>query len=431
MADEYKKQGYDDPLGGEGNDAPDLDAEQGQGQGQPQTPMDDGYDAPPADTSGKKSAMRDGDRDQSDASASASASPAAESGTGTGTGTGAGTGTGTGASSKRIAYLALIACGVAVMCFVIAYILYRILDRRTKSKVGYLLPESKIPLMGTELTKLDGSLIPGSGNGQRRTIMFWVYIHDIDKFKGSTIRNIFYRGDRNHDNSIDPQLSSPSIWLDSMTNKMHVRFSKISGEPSNFRKYEYKDEQTAGTLYYKVKDLRDQRTKYDMARHGITVDYIPIQRWVHVAIVVNEAVNGGIINAYLDGELVKSDVSNTTSDNFVVREYGATSGTTPTDAHYTSETSYLSSKRDTSVTVTKDFSNLNLDRAGDIYVGGSPSESTIGPGFSGLVSGIQFFNYDLNVSDIYKVYVKGPIDNLAAKLGLPAYGVRSPVYRVG
>jgi hypothetical protein len=28
------------------------------------------------------------------------------------------------------------------------------------------------------------------------------------------------------------------------------------------------------------------------------------------------------------------------------------------------------------------------------------------------------------------MYIEGPVDNLAAKLGLPAYGVRAPVYRL-
>jgi hypothetical protein len=68
---------------------------------------------------------------------------------------------------------------------------------------------------------------------------------------------------------------------------------------------------------------------------------------------------------------------------------------------------------------------------GNVWVGGSMMDPEIGPGFAGLVSKIEFVNYDMNVSDIYAKYMEGPIDNLASKLGLPAYGMRSPVYRIG
>ena len=40
------------------------------------------------------------------------------------------------------------------------------------------------------------------------------------------------------------------------------------------------------------------------------------------------------------------------------------------------------------------------------------------------------YNYDLNDRDIYNDYNEGPIDNLLAKLGLGAYGIRSPVYKI-
>jgi len=73
---------------------------------------------------------------------------------------------------------------------------------------------------------------------------------------------------------------------------------------------------------------------------------------------------------------------------------------------------------------------MNLDKTGDIWIGGSPSES-VGPGFAGLVSKVTFFNHDINAKDVYEDYMKGPIDSLLAKMGLPAYGIRTPLYRMG
>jgi hypothetical protein len=317
-------------------------------------------------------------------------------------------------TGSRIAYLALIAAIVALACFVIAYVLYRLINKKTKSKAGYLLPESKVPILGTELSKLDGSKIPGSGNGVRRTIMFWIYIHDVDKFKGSMIRNVFYRGDRTHGGKMDPIAHSPSVWLDGELNKLHIRFAK-NNETQTEQKYRYID---SATTYSVADDQPAEKTRFDLATHGITIDYIPIQRWVHVAVVVNEEVNGGVMYAYLDGELVKSEQSGSVTDSFKMIQLDASGNP-------------VANARPITKTIQRNYSNLNLDGVGDVYVGGSPAESNIGPGFSGLVSGIQFFNYDLNVSDIYNIYVQGPIDNLAAKLGLPAYGVRSPVYRIG
>jgi hypothetical protein len=72
----------------------------------------------------------------------------------------------------------------------------------------------------------------------------------------------------------------------------------------------------------------------------------------------------------------------------------------------------------------------NLDKKGNIYTGGSVG-STVGPGFSGMVSMIQFFNYDMNANDVYELYKKGPVNNMLAKLGLPSYGIQSPFYRIG
>ena len=156
----------------------------------------------------------------------------------------------------------------------------------------------------------------------------------------------------------------------------------------------------------------DHALDLDFATHGITIDYIPIQRWVHVALVVNEEVNGGIINAYVDGELVKQEISGSR----VTRETTVKASTGNT-------------VKLTTLQETREYQGLNLDKPGDVYTGGSTVED-VGPGFSGLVAGISFYNHDLNAADIYKIYEQGPVDNLAAKLGLPAYGVRSPVYRM-
>lgn len=295
---------------------------------------------------------------------------------------------------------------VAVVVFIIAYLLYSYLTKKKIQSTKYLLPETKFPIIGTEFTKVAGNNIPMSGNGKRMTISFWMYIHDIDKYKG-VYRHIWHRGDK------DVNGSSPLIFLDKDTTKLHVRFNDVNNPQaiSITNPYNHAREFTSGaSTVKKFVTKESDRLVYDLATHGITIDYIPLQRWVHVAIVVNEEVNRGSIQAFLDGELVKSVESGKTTPPI---EFAEASG-----------------QNKSMYSQTYEFQNLNLDKPGDIYIGGSLMENA-GPGFSGLVSKITFVNHDLNVKDIYNLYIEGPIDNLAAKLGLPAYGVRSPIYKIG
>lgn len=295
---------------------------------------------------------------------------------------------------------------VAIAVFIVAYLLYSYLMKKKIQSNKYLLPETKFPILGTEYTKVSGNNIPISGNGKRMTIAFWIYINDIDKYKG-VYRHIWHRGDK------DINGSSPFIFLDKDTTKLHVRFNDITNPQaiSITKPYYHERDFTSGstTVRKYVKNEAD-RIVYDLATHGITIDYIPLQRWVHVAVVINEEVNRGSIQAFLDGELVKSVESGKTTSPI---EFVDNAG-----------------QNKSMYSQTYAFQNLNLDKPGDIYIGGTLMESA-GPGFSGLVSKIVFVNHDLNIKDIYNLYIEGPIDNIASKLGLPAYGVRSPIYKIG
>lgn len=292
---------------------------------------------------------------------------------------------------------------LTLLAFILAYLLYRYINKNKVNRDSYLLPESKVPLIGTEYRSLDGRKIPVIGNGKRTTIMFWIYLHDIDKYKG-IYRHILHRGERSVDKA------SPLIFLDKNENKIHVRFDSSSNPSSVSMAQPYVDSVTVGDVTKTVTKDED-RILFDLATRGVTIDYIPLQRWVHVAIVVNEEVNSGTVTIFLDGELVKHEVSGKQTKKIEFSTDGSN------DASYDA--------------VVRKYQNLNLDKSGNIWVGGSMMETDIGPGFSGLVSKIEFINYDMNASDIYTKYMEGPIDNLASKLGLPAYGVRSPVYRVG
>lgn len=261
---------------------------------------------------------------------------------------------------------------VAAGGFLVAYLLYWAITKVAIDKASYMVPDTSMPVVGTSLTKSKNKVsIPPQSNGKRASFTFWIYVHDIDKYSGSR-RHVLHVGE----DSIDA--ASPVVYFSNTSNTLNVYFNPISDTsiPTNISKMEYLT-----------------------SKYGITIDYIPIQRWVHVAVVVNETLNGGTISAYLDSDLVK--VVTTGGDNKV--------------PGYSNNTASIQ--------------NLMLDKSGNLVIGGSTSDS-IGPGFSGLVSRFTVYNYDLNVSDIYNDYRIGPIDNLFAKLGLGAYGIQSPIYRI-
>lgn len=318
-------------------------------------------------------------------------------------------------AEMRSKYGMMILFGVllAIILFFIAYALYIYLSGRLTNKLMVELPDSLVPRKGTQVTKLDGGALPPSTNGNRTTIMFWIYLHDINLLSGDELRHVLHRGDETLKGA------SPAVYLDGKKNRLYVRFAKDTDKtgPDAF------STQGPTDLPEQIKRIKDKHAsdtemvallgasasitdtldaiKVDLSTHGVVIDYVPLQRWVHVAIVVNETVNRGYISVYLDGEPVSSISS---SDKIL-----------------------LSNGREMGVS----FMGLNLNKKGDVYVGGDTYNANMPRGFSGLVSRVMFSNFDMSGPEIKDVYLRGPVDNLTSKLGLPAYGVRSPIYKIG
>lgn len=297
------------------------------------------------------------------------------------------------AKGSNVGIVVIGAVVAIVVCAVVGYGMYLLITRAMLKKVGHTIPQTKVPVVCTSVTKGSGEGIPRPKNGKRMTFSFWMYLDNLDYFHGA-YRHVLHRG-----NELNG--SGPMVVLDKKSNKLFIRFpntddAKISGgQITPQRPYLLNDD---------YKDEGDNMLYADLLTHGISIDYIPLQRWVHVAVIVNEEVKRGVIYAYVDGELVKT----VSSDNSMRVKLA---------------NGNVANKR-------FDFTRIVLDTQGDIMIGGSPSDPTVGPGFDGLVSKVQFFNYDLNAKDIYDVYLQGPVDSMFARMGLPAYGVQSPIYRI-
>jgi len=271
---------------------------------------------------------------------------------------------------------------VIVVCLIIAYILYYFITTKLFSNIRQVVDETRIPIICTEKRRFDFD-IKTTGNGERRSYTFWIYIHDMNKYAGN-YKNVFNIQSSSSVN--DPARASPFVFLDKTDNKMYIRF----GESGT---------RDVGSGVSSYNNLTETRLKTFM-KTGLVIPYIPLQRWVHIAIVCNANSYKNYIYAYVDGDLVS-----TTSNNEKDR--------------------YLGDTDDTRKVLTR----ININLKGIVNVGGELN-STEGPGFSGLVSKISTFNYELNQRDVYNDYYWGPIGNILARLGLGMYGIRNPIYKL-
>lgn len=269
-------------------------------------------------------------------------------------------------------YFGLVA--VVIVCVILAYLLYYLITTRLFLQVKVVADETKTPVVCNEKRKIKFTY-DKTGNGERRTFTFWIYLHDMNKYKGM-YKNVFNVNET--EDIVNINKPSPYIFLDKDNNRLYIRFSK-KGSTAEF-KYSYLE----GSLS-------------EFMRQGIVVPYVPLQRWVHIAVVCNANSYKNYIYAYVDGDLV-----NSTSTN----------------------------EKDSVLGGVKDLRDLNLNVQGFLNIGGSPNDFAEGPGFSGLISKVTTYNYELNQKDIYDDYSSGPIGGILSRLGLSNYGVRSPIYKI-
>ena len=278
---------------------------------------------------------------------------------------------------------------VILFACIIAYVMYNYITKTILQQSKLVVPQTKLPVLCNQLNDYTLEKELSSGNGNKRTYTFWIYMKTPS---GTSFKNVLYiGGDKIGDRNIQ-------IFLDGYKNKMFIRFKKIPNEDT--------------ATEYNLSNLNSQFGEsssgdYDVnfknyMKQGVVIEYIPIQRWVHVGIVLNDYGNsqGGSIATYVDGELV--GIAN---QGEKCRGLGTTENT-------------------------YDFINLDIDSSKELVIGGNMDSQSGTIGFQGLLCKLCMFNYDLNDRDIYNNYNEGPIDSFMAKLGLGAYGVRSPIYKI-
>lgn len=279
-------------------------------------------------------------------------------------------------SNDSIFYLIIV---VFVVTVVIAYFLYYIITDNILFQQKIDVEGTEVPIICNELSEFKITKALPNSNGIKRSYGFWIYINDITKYNNQ-LRHIAHLGE----SAGQITNACPYIFLDNFENSIHVRFAPKKDSIA-----------TTTTLNSQSKDSLFRYTGdggSGQKKCGITIKYVPIQRWVHIVIVVSD-VNGGIVYTYIDGEL--TDQTNGTNRLESLHELG------------------FENKVDT------------------LFVGGSISNTAVGAaGFSGLLSKFSYYNYDLNKNDIYKEYSKGPLNGLLTSMGIVSYGLRNPVYKI-
>lgn len=275
--------------------------------------------------------------------------------------------------NEHMFYLIVI---VFLVMVIVGYLLYNIITDNILFQQKIEVSGTEVPVLGNQLSEFKVDKVLANSNGIKRTYGFWIYINDINKYNGS-FRHIAHLGKE----AKEIKNACPYIFLDKFKNEIHVRFAP---------KVETLTTQTLNNINDTAALLTSNNKKC-----GITIKYVPIQRWVYIVIVVSD-VNGGLIYTYIDGELAEVERGKDyTADKLALHEL--------------------------------DFET----RPGGLFVGGSLANSLINAtGFSGLISKFTVYNYDLNKNDIYKEYNKGPLNGLLTSMGIVSYGLRNPVYKL-
>jgi hypothetical protein len=210
-----------------------------------------------------------------------------------------------------------------------------------------------------------GGKFPPS-NGHEFTYSFWIYLTDYDVLY--THRTLFRRG-----GSVDSlNMANPVVGLDAKTNKMYIAIKT--------------------NMSLDVRSMDDVLSK--SKRYAVAmIDYVPLQRWVHVAFSVQDSV----LTIFMDGDI------------YSVKSITDIENVDPVD------------KTKTSTSTRALYSNT----MGDMYVGDSKTL------IKGFMSRLQFFNYALTQKEIQKLYSNGPVQQtILSMLGLSTYGVRAPIYKI-
>ena len=273
------------------------------------------------------------------------------------------------------AALVVAVAGLIVLCVV--YIVYR--ARRSDLR-SYDLTRRPIRLADlAEAVEIKRELVPPTVRGTDYSYSFWLYVAQFDNSAAppnDKARAVFIRGDKENVSPLHTPFS-PLVVLDNEANRLKVMLKTSAARTDLDVEQIIAAPRDAGWVV-------------------ATIEYMPIQRWWNVALVVK----GSKLSVFLDGDLYTTE-----SASFLNRSPAAVrAGVASLAGVLFSETS------------------------GPVFIGKMPFNAK---GIDGTLTKLQFFNYALERSDARMLYLEGPQQrSVMTTLGLPAYGVQAPIYKL-
>lgn len=249
----------------------------------------------------------------------------------------------------------LVIAGVFSVSFLL-YIVIFVYKSYTKTGLKtYTSLKSPIKIKDSRTVIATDKELPTYSNGIEYSQSFWLY---LDKITSSTKDKLVLT--RTPNNSLSS--CNPLFFLDSNSSKMYISVKLKENTQL---------------------DISSLKMDNDDNYQTIAIDYVPIQKWVCVLLVVDNQ----YVQVFVDGELrhVK-DVSQKHRSKVPLLPYGEL--------------------------VTGQISNLdNLQ--------------------SSYISKVQSYNYALTIDHAKLLYKSGPYrQSILNNIGLDAYGLRNPFYRI-
>jgi hypothetical protein len=294
------------------------------------------------------------------------------------------------AASGKMPLIIIIGVTVLLFVFVILYITFAMKSSSLQGKVLTSKP-IKLDQLGSPIQIPNGDM-PKPSVGREYTYAFWMYLERFNQSRDSATnlplhKLIMYRG-----NAEDLSGANPIIFMDGLSNKLYIVIKTTESAIAD------KNLDSILTNNYFMTDKRLDDTSKNL-HLVMVVDYVPLQRWVHVAAVVDNKV----ITLYMDGEIysVKS-----------VDEFKA--ARQPHIDRLGKVVPY----------------NLIIDTTdGDLYLGKNNIGNRIT--IDGYLGKVEYFNYALTMNEVKQSYYNGPlVKGVLSMFGISQYGFRSPVYKL-
>lgn len=263
---------------------------------------------------------------------------------------------------NRGVFVAVVILAILLTMVFIVWLIQRI---RSSNRQGVTLTSDVLPL--TQTTILDKASIPPTVNGQEFAYGFWVYLSGLDQT--TTPKLVLARSPDAQNGQAHTIYgnANPVVFMHESTNRMYISLTTtnmVAGDVSQ------------------LSDLLSEDVTSKSKAVTVTVDYVPLQRWVFFAVSVRD----NTLTVFMDGDI------------YAVQTISEVAGQTRP---------------------------VYKGTTGTVQVGDAAN------GINGYVSKVTFANYAITQRQAYAMYREGPQPRtLFSRFGLPPYGLRSPIYRL-